>query len=86
VGDARIHRVRQSARFLAAEPGRVAWAGSHPAVTAPIVGARTPAQLEDSFRSIGFRMTPELRAEISALSPEPPLATDREEERLERAE
>ena len=27
-------------------------------------------------------MTPELRAEISCLTPEPPLATDRDEERL----
>jgi aryl-alcohol dehydrogenase-like predicted oxidoreductase len=59
----------------------VAWVASHPAVTAPIIGARNVAQLEDSLHSLEIKMTPELRAEISALSPEPPLPTDREEER-----
>ncbi len=59
----------------------VAWVGSHPAVTAPIIGARNLEQLEGSLKSVEIEMTPELRAEISALSPEPPLATDRAEER-----
>jgi aryl-alcohol dehydrogenase-like predicted oxidoreductase len=59
----------------------VAWAGSHPAVTAPIVGARNTAQLASLLASADIPMTPELRAEISALSPEPPPATDRNEER-----
>ena len=59
----------------------VAWVGSHPAVTAPIIGARSVAQLEGSLRSVDIPMTPELRAEIAALSPEPPPATDRNEER-----
>jgi len=58
----------------------VAWVGSHPAVTAPIIGARNVAQLEGSLKSLEINMTPELRAEISALSPEPPPATDRSEE------
>ncbi|GAP08000.1 MAG TPA: aldo/keto reductase [Anaerolinea thermolimosa] len=58
----------------------VAWAGSHPAVTAPIIGARNLQQLEGSLKSLEITMTPELRAEISALSPEPPPATDRSEE------
>jgi aryl-alcohol dehydrogenase-like predicted oxidoreductase len=58
----------------------VAWVGSHPAVTAPIIGARNLPQLEDSLQSLNIQMTPELRAEISALSPEPPPATDRTEE------
>ncbi|MGB7538450.1 MAG: aldo/keto reductase [Anaerolineales bacterium] len=61
----------------------VAWVAGHPGVTAPIIGARNRAQLEDSLRSIEIKMTPELRTEISALSPEPPLATDREEERTD---
>lgn len=60
----------------------VAWVGSHPAVTAPIIGARNLAQLEDSLKSLAITMTPELRAEISALSPEPPPATDRSDERV----
>jgi aryl-alcohol dehydrogenase-like predicted oxidoreductase len=59
----------------------VAWVGSHPAVTAPIIGARNLEQLEGSLDSINIRMTAEIRAEISALSPEPSLATDRNEER-----
>jgi aryl-alcohol dehydrogenase-like predicted oxidoreductase len=59
----------------------VAWVGSHPAVTAPIIGARNLEQLEGSLDSINIPMTAELRAEISALSPEPPPATDRNEER-----
>ena len=59
----------------------VAWVGSHPAVTAPIIGARNLTQLEGSLNSVNIPMTAELRAEISALSPEPPPATDRTEER-----
>ena len=59
----------------------VAWVGSHPAVTAPIIGARNLRQLEGSLKALEINMTPELRAEISALSPEPPPATDRSEER-----
>ncbi len=59
----------------------VAWVGSHPAITAPIIGARNLRQLEGSLKSLEVTMTPELRAEISALSPEPPPATDRTDER-----
>jgi aryl-alcohol dehydrogenase-like predicted oxidoreductase len=59
----------------------VAWVGSHPAVTAPIIGARNVAQLEDSLEAAEIKMTPALRAQISALSPAPPPATDRNEER-----
>ncbi len=59
----------------------VAWVSSHPAVTAPIIGARSVAQLEGALGALEIAMTPELRAEISALTPEPPPATDRSEER-----
>lgn len=59
----------------------VAWVGSHPGVTAPIIGARNTGQLEASLAAASFEMTPEMRAEIAALSPEPPPATDRSEER-----
>ena len=59
----------------------VAWVGGHPAVTAPIIGARNLEQLEDSLGSVDIPMTPDLYAEISALSPEPPPATDRNEEK-----
>jgi aryl-alcohol dehydrogenase-like predicted oxidoreductase len=59
----------------------VAWVAAHPAVTAPIIGARNLDQLEGSLRALKIEMTPELWAEVSALSPEPPPATDRTEER-----
>jgi aryl-alcohol dehydrogenase-like predicted oxidoreductase len=58
----------------------VAWVGAHPAITAPIVGARNLEQLQDSLNAVRIEMTPALRAEISALSPTPPPATDRLEE------
>ena len=58
----------------------IAWVGSHPGITAPIVGARNLEQLKDSLASVKIDMPPELRAEISALSPTPPPATDRLEE------
>jgi aryl-alcohol dehydrogenase-like predicted oxidoreductase len=58
----------------------VAWVAGHPAITAPIIGARNLAQLEGSLKALEIEMTPELRAEISALSPAPPPATDRNEE------
>ncbi|WP_319471393.1 aldo/keto reductase [uncultured Trichococcus sp.] len=59
----------------------VAWAKSHPAVTAPIIGARNLAQLEDSLAAADFEMTPELRAEISSLSLAPEPTTGRSEEK-----
>lgn len=58
----------------------IAWVASHPDVTAPILGARGPEQLAACLRAAQIDMTPELRAEISALSPAPPPATDRNEE------
>ncbi|HQF98775.1 MAG TPA: aldo/keto reductase, partial [Candidatus Aminicenantes bacterium] len=60
-----------------------AWAGGHPAVTAPIIGARNLAQLRDVLGSLEIPMDDGLRAEISALSPAPPPATDRSEERTD---
>jgi aryl-alcohol dehydrogenase-like predicted oxidoreductase len=62
-------------------PLAIAWVASHPAVTAPLIGARNLEQLESSLKAAAIEMTPELRDEISALSPEPPPATDRSEER-----
>ncbi len=58
----------------------VAWTGSHPAVTAAIIGARSVEQLQASLESVKIAMTPALREEISALSRTPPPATDRLEE------
>ena len=60
----------------------VAWVMDHPAVTAPIIGARNLEQLDASLAAAELDMTPEWRAEITALSPAPPPATDRLEETL----
>lgn len=60
----------------------VAWVMSHPNVTAPIIGARNVEQLEGSLAALDVTMSPEWRAEISSLSPEPPPATDRAEEKV----
>jgi aryl-alcohol dehydrogenase-like predicted oxidoreductase len=60
----------------------VAWVYGHPGVTAPIIGARNVAQLRASLDSLKIQMTPELRAEIAALSRAPPPATDRLEETI----
>lgn len=59
----------------------VAWVAAHPAVTAPIIGARNLEQLEPSLKATEIDMTPQWRAEISALSPEPPLPTDRTDDK-----
>ena len=58
----------------------VAWVGAHPAVTAPIIGARNLDQLKDSLAAVKIDMTPALRAELAGLSRTPPPATDRLEE------
>jgi aryl-alcohol dehydrogenase-like predicted oxidoreductase len=60
----------------------VAWVGSHPSVTAPIIGGRTREHIMTALAALDFPMTPELRAQISAFSPDPPFATDRRDEQL----
>jgi aryl-alcohol dehydrogenase-like predicted oxidoreductase len=59
----------------------VAWVMAHPAITAPIIGARTVQQLEASLAAVEYTLDAEQHAAISALSYEPPLATDRSDER-----
>ncbi|MGE5639323.1 MAG: aldo/keto reductase [Clostridia bacterium] len=85
-GDAWMHEV--AARFvdfskkMGVHPVSlaVAWVGAHPGVTAPIIGARSLEQLQASLDSLKIAMTPELRAEVAALSRTPAPATDRSEE------
>ena len=59
----------------------LAWLMHNPSVTAPIIGARSVEQLEGSLGALDIPMTPELWHEVAALSPQPPPATDRNEER-----
>jgi aryl-alcohol dehydrogenase-like predicted oxidoreductase len=58
----------------------VAWVGAHPAITAPIIGGRSLEQMRASLDSVKIAITPELRAEMAALSRTPPPATDRSDE------
>jgi aryl-alcohol dehydrogenase-like predicted oxidoreductase len=58
----------------------IAWVGAHPAVTAPIIGARSVEQLKDSLAAVKVDMTPALRTELAGLSRTPAPATDRSEE------
>lgn len=57
----------------------VAWVMSHPAVSAPLIGARNMEQLEGSLAALDINMTEKWRKEISSLSIDPPPATDRNE-------
>jgi aryl-alcohol dehydrogenase-like predicted oxidoreductase len=85
-GEERHHATAAALTSLARELGHhpaslaVAWVASHPAVTAPILGARNLAQLQPSLDAATLTMTPELRQRLSALSPSPPPANDRSEE------
>lgn len=57
----------------------VAWVAHNPAVTAPIIGARNLDQLNQSLGAVDVDMTDELYQEVTALSMDPPPATDRSE-------
>ena len=61
----------------------VSWVQSHPAVTAPIIGARSVDQLKASLAAADYEMSPFIREEISRLSIHPGSATDRLEEELD---
>jgi aryl-alcohol dehydrogenase-like predicted oxidoreductase len=94
--DTRMYAVRYSdprylttaAQFtaLAAELGHapatlaVAWVASHPGVTSVLIGGRNPEQLAPTLAAAQLVLDEPTRARISALSPEPPPATDRNEE------
>jgi aryl-alcohol dehydrogenase-like predicted oxidoreductase len=55
----------------------IAWVMKHPAVTAPLLGARTLAQLAGCLAALEIDMTDDLYAAITALSVAVPPATDR---------
>ncbi len=66
---------------LAPAPLALAWVAQHPAITAPLIGARNLDQLEQQLEAVEFEMEESLYQEISALWPAPPPATDRNEEK-----
>ena len=58
----------------------VRWVVEHPAVTAPIIGARNLNQLEESLAALNMDMPVELYDQISEITEKPAIATDRTEE------
>jgi len=86
-GDAAYYAIADAFVALAAELGHhpvslaVAWVASHPAVTSVLIGGRTADQLAPALAAAELILDPATRARIGALSPEPPPATDRNEER-----
>jgi len=87
--DPSLFQTAEALQALAEEEGfspislALAWVNSHPAITAPIIGGRNAEQLKPSLGSVNIEMTDELRNRISELSPDPPPATDRNEEKTE---
>ncbi len=61
----------------------VAWAAAHPAVTCPIIGARSLDQLTPSLKASDTLVSDEMYRDISALARTPPPATDRLEEQAQ---
>jgi len=58
----------------------VAWVARNPAVTCPIIGARSVEQLAPALQAAEIQLTAELYQRLSALAPSPPPATDRSED------
>ena len=58
----------------------VAWVAAHPAVTAPIIGARSVDQLRPALAALDLPVADDVRNEIALLSRNPVPATDRLEE------
>lgn len=58
-----------------------AWVAHHPAAPVPLLSARSVAQLKPSLDALNYQMDDAEYKEICALSPTPPPATDRWEER-----
>ena len=59
-----------------------AWVAHHPSAPVPLLSARSVQQLQPSLDAITFEMDDALYQKIAALSPTPPPATDRWEERV----
>ena len=85
--DPQLYATADGLTALAVELGHppatlaIAWVASHPAVTSVLVGARNVEQLEPALAAMTVELDVATRARISALSPEPPPATDRNEEK-----
>ena len=58
----------------------VAWVRANPAISCPIIGARSVAQLQPSLKAADYAISDEVMGRMMALSRTPPPATDRLEE------
>jgi len=89
-GDDEYYRLAEDFADYAKQAGThaatlaVAWVMAHPAVTAPIIGARNVEQLDASLAAADYTMPQEQWEQMSALTSPVPLATDRAEEKLEK--
>jgi aryl-alcohol dehydrogenase-like predicted oxidoreductase len=85
-GDETYYRIAEGFTNYAKQAGvdpatlAVAWVKAHPAITAPIIGARNLEQLEASLAAADYEMPPQQWQEIADLTPPVPIATDRTEE------
>ncbi|MGJ5621174.1 aldo/keto reductase [Sulfitobacter sp. MF3-043] len=85
-GQKTMHKAADGLNTLASTLGvhpatlAVAWAAAHPTGPTPIISARSAEQLRPSLAALTYDMTPDVYAQIAALSPTPPPATDRLEE------
>ena len=81
-----MHGAAEQLSVIAAREGvhpatlAVAWAAAHPTEPTPIISARSAEQLAPSLAALDYKMSADLYAELAALVPAPPPATDRAEE------
>jgi aryl-alcohol dehydrogenase-like predicted oxidoreductase len=75
-------RLAEHARATGVHPATlaVAWVAAHPAVSAPIIGARNVGQLEPALAAAGYTMSAEEWRLLAGFTPPVPPATDRTEE------
>ena len=85
-GDQDNFRVASEFTALAQEFGvhpvalAVRWVADHPAVTAPLLGARSVSQLSPALQALDIDLPDDWYSRIAAISTTPPTATDRSEE------
>ncbi len=68
-------RVVEIAGEIGCTPAQLAlaWTLTHPAVASPVVGVRTPGQLEDNLGALALEIAPEQLARLDAASAVPPV-------------
>ncbi|MGR3289814.1 MAG: aldo/keto reductase [Paracoccaceae bacterium] len=85
-GQTWMHQAAERLGEIAADVGipaitlAVAWVAQNPGVTAPIISARSVAQLQPSLEAIDLVLEAAVYQRLSALAPTPAPATDRTDE------